>query len=117
MTNVFMQCKRRFNNIVTRDETLLKTHRKQRRIQDYFTARGDDENKIFRHPGDSGGPGSSAHAADNDFPTTTAAISSVTPFVGHADGEIAIHRTAIPEAPAELRLRAKRGDSDVRICE
>ena len=37
MMDVFKYCKRRFNGIVTRDEAILKSHRKQRRIQDYFT--------------------------------------------------------------------------------
>lgn len=37
MMDVFKNCKRRFSGIVTRDEAILKSHRKQRRIQDYFT--------------------------------------------------------------------------------
>ena len=37
MMSVFNKCKRRFSGIVTRDEAFLKSRRKQRRIQDYFT--------------------------------------------------------------------------------
>ena len=38
MANVFQKCKRRFQAIATRDESLLKGRRKKRRIEDYFSA-------------------------------------------------------------------------------
>ena len=115
MTDVFMLCKRRFRNIVTRDEALLKTRRKQRRIEDYFSTVGDTEHKSSCRASESGAPASSAITEDDDI-ASPAAGSVVLPYVGHADAEVAIHRDAISEAPAELRLRAKRGDSDVRVC-
>jgi prophage antirepressor-like protein len=115
MTNVFMLCKRRFHNIVTRDEALLKTRRKQRRIEDYFTTVGDTEHRSLFRAGENGAPASGATGAE-DVVASPADGSYVLPFVGHADAEIAIHRDAISEAPAELRLRAKRGDSHVRVC-
>ena len=116
MTSVFMQCRRRFHNIVTRDEALLKTHRKQRRIEDYFMPESDDGSQVFRRHGETAAPVSSTDAADNGV-VVPANSSCVTPPVGHAVTGVAIHRSSIPEAAAELRLRAKRGDSDVCVCE
>ena len=115
MTNVFMFCKRRFHNIVSRDEALLKTRRKQRRIDDYFTTVGDTGHECFRRTCESFAPASCAAASQHEIAAPTG-CPVVLPFMGHADAEIAIHCDAISEAPGELRLRAKRGDSDVRVC-
>jgi len=38
MTQVFHKCQRRFHGIATRDQELLQAHRKQRRLEDYFTS-------------------------------------------------------------------------------
>ena len=119
MTDVFMRCKRRFHNVVTRDMALLKTHRKQRRIEDYFTATSDAANGVFRHEslgGDASAPSDAVMEHGAAEPTNSCATAAPL-SLRHADSAIAVHRDALPEAPAELRLRAKRGDQDVCVRE
>ncbi len=110
MATVFHKCKRRFNGIVTRDEALLKSRRRQRRIEDYFTAPADG------HGDASGGQ----RCAGNDalsaaVEETRPRYASASASSGHDEGTVIMHRDAVPEAPPELRIAAKRGDADVSI--
>ena len=107
MVAVFNKCKRRFSGIVTRDEALLKSRRKQRRIEDYFTAPTDGA-------GDASGVQCCA-GGDAVVEKTRPGHTSASASSGHHEGAVLMHRDAVPEAPPELRIAAKRGDADVNI--
>ena len=98
MKNVFHKCKRRFQGINTRDEALLKRRRKQRRLEDYFLA-GDDNHGSNAKEGKVG--------SSSATPSRPASSSDV----------VVLHREAVAQAPANIRLRAKRGDAQVHITD
>ena len=108
MANVFGKCKRRFNGIATRDDALLKIRRKQRRIEDYFAAADVGADKQIESEGGS---------VASEAPSTrkSAASSSSTRMSPSSSEGIALHHEAVAEAPAALRLRAKRGDANIHI--
>ncbi len=111
MANVFRNCKRRFQGIATRDEALLKSRRKQRRIEDYFLADDDGmENYEEREIDD-------MHTERPSASTGTASSSLAGADSATSSDSIALHREAVAEAPAEIRLRAKRGDANIHIAD
>lgn len=89
MQGVFQKCKRRFQGIATRDEALLKGSQKKRRLEDYFFIGA----------------------------TTGANISSSSAGSPTSSANIVLHRENVAEAPAALRLRAKRGVEDIDVVE
>ena len=110
MANVFQKCKRRFQAIATRDEALLKGGRKKRRIEDYFLAGDQDMDKDKeREIEDMLAECPNARAA-------SASSSSVAASSAASSDSIALHRDAVAEAPAGIRLRAKRGDANIHIA-
>ena len=109
MANVFQKCKRRFQAIATRDEALLKGGRKKRRIEDYFLAGDQDVDKDKERE---------IEDMLAECPNTRAASassSSVAASSAASSDSIALHRDAVAEAPAGIRLRAKRGDANIHI--
>ena len=107
MTSIFHKCKRRLAGIVTRDEAFMKAKRKQRRIEDYFTA---DQSKTTDPPGSY----DDEESLRISFASTATPNASLSPFLSTANGDrVALHPSAIPDAPADIRLRAKRGDANV----
>ncbi len=109
MTNVLHKCKRRFHGIATRDEALLKAHRKQRRLEYYFTAVGHDVDDAGHRQDD--------NMETEAFSTTVAGAASSSAAAWSMEGGATtmLHHSAVPEAPADIRLRAKRGDADIGV--
>ena len=108
MTNVLHKCKRRFHGIATRDEALLKTHRKLRRLEYYFTAVGHDVDDTGHRQDD--------NMETEAFSATVAGVaSSVAAWSMEGGATTMLHHSAVPEAPADIRLRAKRGDADIGV--
>jgi len=121
MTNVFHKCKRRFNGIVTRDEALVRLRQKQRRIEDYFTASApghDDANERQDANGNRAPSTVDAGTGTWNAPTGASTVRSDDCEHSRHRGDIVVmHRDAVAEAPANLRVAAKRGDADVSIKE
>lgn len=98
MSTVFQDVKRRFNGIVTRDEQAMKRRRRQMRLEEFFQA-------VNKNVDNEGGPEPHAEPSSRD------AFEN-----GCARGlAVAIHSEAIPQAPAPLRIAAKRGDATVSV--
>jgi hypothetical protein len=119
MTVVFNKCKRRFKGIATRDEALLKSHRKQRRIDDYFIASAiglDDGSEGQDVSGDRAPSAVVEGTGVRNAPTSAGTVrSDDCEHSGRRREIIVMHRDAVAEAPANLRVAAKRGDADVDI--
>ena len=98
MSTVFRDVKRRFNGIVTRDEQAMKKRRRQMRLEDFFAPvdkHADEQDAAEPHA-----EPSSSGATEGDCAG------------GHA---VVIHSEGVPQAPASLRIAAKRGDDGVSV--
>ena len=119
MTTVFSKCKRRFSGIVTRDEAFLKSRRKQRRIEDYFTASAPGHDNTGEGQDIIGNHATSAAAGETgvrNAPKSAGAVhSDDRQRIGRRGDTVVMHRDALAEAPASLRVAAKRGDADINI--
>ena len=119
MTIVFNKCKRRFNSIATRDEALLKSRQKQRRIEDYFIAAAAGHDEACEDQGIIGNHATSAAVDETGMcnaPTSTSLVHSEDrQCCWRRGGTVVMHRDAVVEAPASLRVAAKRGDVDINI--
>ena len=112
MAKVFGNCKRRFQGIATRDEALLKSRRKQRRIEDYFNAAdaGVDqaaEREMEEVSYDAGG--------EQDTNTVLGSGSATSSRPASSSDVVVLHRETVAQAPANIRFRAKRGDANVHV--
>ena len=108
MTNTFHKCKRRLHGIITRDDALLQAQRKQRRIEDYFIASERKSDPFYNDAKDK----EFQKSYDNAFihNESIPSCSSSSEF-----DTIALHHSAVPAAPIAIRLRAKRGDTNVVV--